>query len=100
MEQTNRLPAETRQDERQHNDAEALEGKRSTRVSRLGEEYLSCGQTLLETKTRKSYTTKNAEESSSGRKNTIQGGKTEIYPENEGDRPRGVEASAKGIFKR
>ena len=57
-------------------------------------------QTLLETKTRNSYTTKNAEESSSGRKNTIQGGKTEIYPENEGDRPRGVEASAKGIFKR
>ena len=55
-------------------------------------------QTLLQAKMRKSYTTKNTEESSSGRKNTIQGGKTEIYPENEGDMPRGVKANKRKTY--
>ena len=55
-------------------------------------------QTLLQAKMRKSYTTKNTEESSYGRKNTIQGGKTEIYPENEGDMPRGVKANKRKTY--
>ena len=74
-----RLPVGTRQDRRRpHDAAEVLGEELPAQTPRLGEDPCrKAKQALLETNARRSYPTKNAEDSSSGRKNTLQGGKTE-----------------------